>query len=91
MSYTRRRMARYLVVYEKSGPLNYGALSTDLPGVFANGSTLAETQRNMRAAMAAHIEALKAEGREVPAGRPADETAAGAEMVDVDDSKGPER
>ena len=83
MSYTRRRMARYLVVYEKSGPLNYGALSTDLPGVFANGTTLAETQARMREAMAAHIEALKAEGRPVPEGRPADEVAAGAEMVDV--------
>lgn len=80
--YTLKDMARYLVVYEKAGN-SFGAFSPDLPGCIANGGTLDETRKMMREAMASHIEVLKAEGLEVPPGRPDDEVAAGAEMVDV--------
>ncbi len=82
MRYTGFDMARYLVVYERGGN-SVGAFSPDLPGCIATGRTLEEVRPRMLDAMRAHIEVLRSEGLEVPEGRPADETAAGAEMVDV--------
>ncbi len=80
--YTRMEMARYLVVYERSGN-SVGAFSPDLPGCIATARTLEELRPRMLDAMRAHIEVLRGEGFEVPAGRPNEDTAAGAEMVDV--------
>jgi predicted RNase H-like HicB family nuclease len=85
--YTGLEMARYLVIYERSGGGGVGAFSPDLPGCIANARTLDELRPLMKDAMRAHLETLRAEGLDVPEGRPADETAAGAEMVDVDDAE----
>ena len=56
---------KYLVVVEKTGT-GYSAYSPDLEGCVATGSTKEEVEKNMREAIAFHIEGLREEGYGVP-------------------------
>ena len=56
---------KYLIIIEKS-ETGYSAYSPDLPGCVSTGSTLEETERNMREAISFHIDGLKEEGYEIP-------------------------
>lgn len=56
---------KYLIVIENS-ETGFSAYSPDLPGCVSTGSTVEETERNMREAIEFHIEGLRAEGYDVP-------------------------
>jgi predicted RNase H-like HicB family nuclease len=57
---------RYLILVEGGPPSNYSAWSPDLPGCVATGDTVEETEREMRAAIALHLEGLVEDGAPVP-------------------------
>ena len=57
---------RYLVLIEGGPPSNYSAWSPDVPGSVATGATLEEAEREMRAALALHLEGLAADGDPLP-------------------------
>lgn len=57
---------RYLIVIEGDRESNYSAYAPDLPGCVATGATLEECQREMRDAVAFHIEGLREAGDAVP-------------------------
>jgi len=52
---------RYAIVVEKAGN-NYSAYVPDLPGCAATGSTIEETEREIRAAIELHIEGMMEDG-----------------------------
>ena len=56
---------RYAVVLEKTEN-NYSAYVPDLPGCVATGSTVAETEHEIRAAISFHIEGLREDGLRIP-------------------------
>jgi predicted RNase H-like HicB family nuclease len=56
---------KYLIVIERTAT-GYSAYSPDVPGCIATGSTCEATEREMRDAIAFHLEGLKAEGMAVP-------------------------
>jgi predicted RNase H-like HicB family nuclease len=56
---------RYAVVIEKAGD-NYSAYVPDLPGCIATGSTIEETETEIRDAIRFHIEGLREDGLAVP-------------------------
>jgi len=56
---------KYLVVIEKAES-NYAAYIPDLPGCIATAATLDELQRNIRSAVAMHLEGLREDGLPVP-------------------------
>ena len=49
---------RYLILVEGGPPSNYSAWSPDVPGCVATGDTLEEVEREMREAIAFHLEGL---------------------------------
>jgi predicted RNase H-like HicB family nuclease len=55
----------YLIVIER-GAGNFGAWAPDLPGCVAVGDTIEECEREMREAIAFHIEGLREDGEPVP-------------------------
>ena len=57
---------RYLILIEGGPPSNYSAWSPDLPGCVAAGATLQEVEREMRAAIALHLEGLAEDGDPIP-------------------------
>jgi predicted RNase H-like HicB family nuclease len=57
---------RYLILIEGGPPSNYSAWSPDLPGCVATGDTLEEVEREMRAAIALHLEGLAEDGEPIP-------------------------
>lgn len=57
--------ARYLVVIERAEK-NYSASVPDLLGCVSTGATKEETLRNIREAIAMHLEGLKEDGLPVP-------------------------
>ncbi|HKI22804.1 MAG TPA: type II toxin-antitoxin system HicB family antitoxin [Gaiellaceae bacterium] len=57
---------RYLILVEGGPPSNYSAWSPDLPGCVATGATVEEVEREMRAAIALHLEGLAADGEPIP-------------------------
>lgn len=59
-------MTRGYAVVLRSAAKNYSADCPDLPGCVATGRTLDVTLRRMRAAMAMHLEGLRAENLRVP-------------------------
>ena len=67
---------QYTIVIERS-PRNYVAYAPDLPGCIATGSIRVETVREMRRAIAFHIESLREHGEPVP------EPRCSAAVVDV--------
>ena len=56
---------KYAVVFEKA-PSNYSAYVPDLPGCIATGATREEVERNVREAIAFHLEGLRREGEPIP-------------------------
>ena len=67
---------KYTVVIEKT-PSNYAAYVPDLPGCVATGGTRESVLREIRDAIAFHIESLREHGEPVP------EPQSTAEVVDV--------
>jgi predicted RNase H-like HicB family nuclease len=57
---------RYLILIEGGPPSNYSAWSPGLPGCVATGDTLEEVEREMRAAIAFHLEGLAEDGDPIP-------------------------
>ena len=55
----------YTIVIEKA-PENFAAYVPDLPGCVATGATRDEVIREIRAAIALHIESLREQGEPVP-------------------------
>jgi predicted RNase H-like HicB family nuclease len=56
---------RYAVVIEKANG-NYSAYVPDLPGCVAAGATVADVQREIRAAIAFHLDGLREVGLSGP-------------------------
>jgi predicted RNase H-like HicB family nuclease len=56
---------RYAVVIEK-GPNNLSAYVPDLPGCITTGKTVEEIERNMREAIALHLEGMMEDGEPIP-------------------------
>ena len=56
----------YAVIFEKA-PNNWAAYVPDLPGCITTGSTLEETETNIREAIEGHIATLREFGEPVPA------------------------
>ena len=67
---------KYAVVYEQA-PSNFSAYVPDLPGCVATGATRQEVKRNIREAIAFHIEGMRLEHLPIP------EPLAWAETVEV--------
>ena len=62
----RQLADRYLVLIEGGPPSNYSAWSPDVPGCVATGATLEDVQREMRDALAFHLEGLAGAGEPLP-------------------------
>jgi len=56
---------KYLIVIEKTST-GYSAYSPDLPGCIATGGTQEEVQREMKGAIAFHLDGLKEEVMDIP-------------------------
>jgi predicted RNase H-like HicB family nuclease len=56
---------KYLVILERT-KTGFSAFSPDLPGCIATGATREETEKNMRDAIASHVEGMHQEGLELP-------------------------
>jgi predicted RNase H-like HicB family nuclease len=56
---------KYLVIIEKT-KTGFSAFSPDLPGCVATGSTKKQAEKNMKDAIAFHLEGMQQEGLEVP-------------------------
>jgi predicted RNase H-like HicB family nuclease len=56
---------RYAVVVERAGA-NYSAYVPDLPGCVATGATVEEATREIREAIAFHLQGLLADGLPIP-------------------------
>ncbi len=65
---------RYLIVIEGDRASNYSAYAPDLPGCVATGTTPEDCRREMRDAVAFHIDGLREAGEAIP--EPSDITAA---------------
>ena len=61
---------RYAVVIEKAAG-NFSAYVPDLPGCVATGATREEVEREIREAIAFHLEGLREDGQPVPEPRTA--------------------
>lgn len=58
-------MKKYLIVIEPT-EMGFSAYSPDLPGCVSTGRTNAEVEKNMREAIAFHLDGLREEGQAVP-------------------------
>jgi predicted RNase H-like HicB family nuclease len=56
---------KFLVILERT-ETGFSAFSPDLPGCVATGTTREETEKNMREAIAFHVEGMHQEGLELP-------------------------
>ena len=56
---------KYTVIFERSSD-GYGAYVPDLPGCVTVGETLEETERNIREAIAGHLEVMREFGDPIP-------------------------
>lgn len=56
---------RYAIVIESAGD-NFSAYVPDLPGCVATGTTIQETEHEIRAAIEFHLEGLKADKLPIP-------------------------
>jgi predicted RNase H-like HicB family nuclease len=66
MTEFEKEARRYLILIEGGPPSNYSAWSPDLPGCAATGDTLEAVEREMRAAIALHLEGLAEDGEPIP-------------------------
>lgn len=58
-------MKKYLIVIEKTAS-GFSAYSPDLPGCVSTGRSHEEVEKNMREAIAFHLDGLREEGQPVP-------------------------
>jgi predicted RNase H-like HicB family nuclease len=56
---------KYLIVIEQT-TTGYSAYSPDFPGCIATGSTRDDVEREMKDAIAFHLDGLRAEGMAIP-------------------------
>ncbi len=56
---------KYLIIIERS-ETGYSAYSPDLAGCVSTGTTVEETEMNMREAIEFHIDGLKEDGYDIP-------------------------
>jgi predicted RNase H-like HicB family nuclease len=56
---------KYLIVIERTDT-GYSAYSPDVPGCVSTGKTAAAVRRNMRQALALHLEGMRSEGEPIP-------------------------
>jgi predicted RNase H-like HicB family nuclease len=56
---------KYLIILEKT-KTGFSAFSPDLPGCVATGSTKKQAEKNMKDAIAFHLEGMQQEGLEAP-------------------------
>lgn len=56
---------KYAVVFEEAAN-NYAAFLPDVPGCVATGAPHEEVARNIRAALALHLEGMRLEGLPIP-------------------------
>lgn len=56
---------KYLVVIEKTNT-GYSAYSPDVPGCIATAASRDEVEREIKSAIAFHLEGLKQDGEELP-------------------------
>jgi len=56
---------RYAIVIESAGP-NFSAYVPDLPGCVATGTTLKETESQIREAIEFHLDGLRADNLPIP-------------------------
>ena len=61
----KRNALKYVVVFERAAN-NYSAYVPDLPGCVATGDTRGEVERNIREAIAFHLEGMREEGLPIP-------------------------
>ena len=66
----------YLIVIERADDGGFGAWAPDLPGCVALGDSIEDAERQMREAIAFHLEGLRQQGEPIPAS-----TAVAAVMV----------
>ena len=59
-------MTEYTVILER-GPKNWSAYVPDLPGCVAAATSRTETESLIREAISLHIQAIRADGDQVPA------------------------
>ena len=57
---------RYLILIEGTEGENYSAYAPDLPGCVATGRAIDEVEREMRDAIAFHVEGLREAGEPIP-------------------------
>ena len=67
MSNYTEQARHYLILIEGGPPSNYSAWSPDLPGCVATGASLEDVEREMRGAIALHLEGIVEDGGEIPA------------------------
>ena len=60
-----RTAIRYAVVIEKT-KRNYSAYVPDLPGCISTGATLRQVEKNIREAIAFHLDGIRADGKRIP-------------------------
>ena len=58
-------MSRFLIVVEPTGT-GFSAYSPDVPGCVAAGRTREDVEREMREALAFHLDGLREDGQPVP-------------------------
>jgi predicted RNase H-like HicB family nuclease len=56
---------KYLIVIEQ-GETGFSAYAPDIPGCIATGSTRDDVEREMKDAIAFHLDGLRAEGMAIP-------------------------
>ena len=66
MTEISEQVTRYLVLIEGGPSSNYSAWSPDLPECVATGATIDDCEREMRRAIAFHLEGLVGSGEPVP-------------------------
>jgi predicted RNase H-like HicB family nuclease len=57
---------RYLILIEGGPPSNYSAWSPQLPGCVAAGEMLEDVEREMRVAIALHLDGMADDGDPIP-------------------------
>lgn len=57
----------YVILIGPTPDGGYGAWAPDLPGCIALGDTIEETEREMREAIAFHLDGLREDGLAIPA------------------------
>ena len=70
---------KYVIVIEQASDGGFGAWAPDLPGCVALGDTIEECERQMRDAIAFHLEGLREDGDPIP-----QPSAVTATVVEVD-------